>query len=199
MMNYSATEGGAPRRKLSDILNGGADSLRQQWENTEAAGDFAPLPSGTYTARIISGELEASKTRNTPGYKLTFRVLEGEYAGRLIWLDLWLTPAALPMAKRDLAKLAVTSITQLEQPLPPGIRCTVKVALRKDDDGSEYNRVRSFDVIGIDADPTADADFAPSDDAAQTADVLDRAGGNGDAALLDVGPAGRREGLPDAR
>jgi hypothetical protein len=65
------------------------------------------------------------------------------------------------MSKRDLGKLGVTSIEQLEQPLPAGIRCTVKLALRRDDDGAEYNRVRGFDVIGIDADPTADPDFAP--------------------------------------
>lgn len=151
-----------PRRRLSDILNGGAESLRSQWERTQAAADFAPLPAGTYTARILSGELFTSRTNATPGYKLTFKVLDGEHAGRQVWHDLWLTPAALPMTKRDLAKLGVTSVEQLEAPIPPGIRCKVKLALRRDDDGTEYNRVRSFDVLGIDADATADSDFAPS-------------------------------------
>lgn len=149
------------RRRLSDILNGGADSLRSQWTTTEAAGDFKPLPTGVYVARIASGELSKAKT-GTPGYKLCFKVLEGEHAGRLLWHDIWLTPAALPMAKRDLAKLGVTDPVQLESPLPPGIRCAVKVTLRREDDGTEHNRVKHFDVIGIDADPTADADFAPS-------------------------------------
>jgi len=32
------------------------------------------------------------------------------------------------MSKRDLAKLCVTSLDQLDQPLPPGIRCKVKLA-----------------------------------------------------------------------
>lgn len=150
------------RRLLSDIVNGGADSLRNQWDQTKAAADFAPLPAGTYTARILSGELFTSRTNATPGYKLCFRVLDGEHAGRQLWHDLWLTPAALPMTKRDLAKLGVTSVEQLEAPIPPGIRCRVKLALRRDDDGTEYNRVRSFDVLGIDADATADPDFAPS-------------------------------------
>ena len=63
------------------------------------------------------------------------------------------------MAKRDLAKLGVSALEQLERPLPPGIRCKVKLALRRDDDGAEYNRVRTFEVVGIDA-PTADP-FAP--------------------------------------
>ena len=54
------------------------------------------------------------------------------------------------MAKRDLAKLGVTALEQLERPLPPGIRCKVKLALRRDDDGTEYNRVKTFEVVGID-------------------------------------------------
>jgi hypothetical protein len=148
--------------KLSDILsNGSAEGLKQQWAETEAAGEFAPLPTGEYVARIIGGELMTSRTNGTPGYKLTFRVLEGEHEGRQFWLDIWLTPAALPMAKRDLSKLGVTSLEQLERPLPPGMRCRVKLALRKEDDNSEHNKVRRFDVIGID-EPERDA-FAPAE------------------------------------
>jgi hypothetical protein len=157
-MGHDTTNAGAARRKLSDILNGGGESLRLAWANTAAASDFTPLPAGTYVARIVSGELATAKS-GTPGYKLTFKVLEGEYAGRQFWHDIWLTAAALPMAKRDLGKLGVTSLEQLEKPLPPGIRCGVKLALRRGDDGTEYNRVRAFDVIGIDK--PEDDDFAP--------------------------------------
>ena len=157
-MQSHDTSHAANRRKLSDILSGGADSLRDQWATTEAATDFAPMPAGTYTARVIAGELTNARS-GTPGYKLTFRVIDGEHAGRQFWHDVWLTQAALPMAKRDLGKLGVTSLEQLEAPLPPGIRCSCKLALRRDDDGSEYNRVRSFDVIAIEDDPTADPDF----------------------------------------
>ena len=74
---------------------------------------------------------------------------------------MWLTPAALPMAIRDLKKLEVTALEQLERPLPPGIRCRVKLALRRDNDGNEHNRVRTFDAVGIDP-PEVDP-FAPSD------------------------------------
>jgi hypothetical protein len=155
---------GAPRRKLSDILNGGADTLRDAWGKTDAASDFAPLPAGTYTARVMAGELFTAKS-GTPGYKLTFRVIEGEHAGRQFWHDVWLTPQALPMAKRDLGKLGVTDVEQLESPLPSGIRCACKLALRRDDGGTEYNRVRTFDVIGVDAEPAVDADFAPDEPA----------------------------------
>jgi hypothetical protein len=65
------------------------------------------------------------------------------------------------MAKRDLAKLGVTALEQLERPLPQGIRCKVKLVLRRDDDGTETNKVKRFDVLGIDL-PDVDA-FAPVD------------------------------------
>ena len=142
------------RKSLSDILHGSdREIITQQWGETKAAEDFVPLPSGEYVARIVGGELFTSKTKDTAGYKLTFKVSEGEFAGRYFWHDVWLTPAALPMAKRDLGKLGVTALEQLEGPLPPGIRCRVKLALRKDDDGNEYNRVKRFEVVGIDEPP----------------------------------------------
>lgn len=148
--------------RLSDILSqgGDGDDFKRLWENTQAAGDLTPLLPGEYTAHIIDGTLATSKTNATPGYKLTFKVLEPETsAGRLFWLDCWLTPAALPQSKRDLGKLGVTSLEQLERPLPKFIRCRVKLALRRDDDGNERNRVRSFEVVGID--PPEDDPFAP--------------------------------------
>jgi hypothetical protein len=149
------------RKKLTDILlNSDRAQLEKAWSEAKAAEDFGPLPSGEYVARIIDGTAATAKS-GTPGYKLAFQVLEGEHAGRRFWHDVWLTPAAMPMAKRDLGKLGVTSLDQLDNPLPPGIRCKVKLALRKDDDGNEYNRVRSFEVLGIDP-PEADA-FAPTD------------------------------------
>ncbi|HND55925.1 MAG TPA: DUF669 domain-containing protein [Pirellulaceae bacterium] len=147
--------------KLSDILgNGSGDKLRAAWSDTQAADEFEPLPAGTYVARVVSGELFTSRTNGTPGYKLAFKVLEGEHAGRQVWLDVWLTEAALPMAKRDLAKLGVVRLEQLEAPLPRGIRCSVRVALRTADDGTKFNVVRSFEVVGIDP-PDVDP-FAPA-------------------------------------
>jgi len=109
----------------------------------------------------MTGELGQSR-KGTPQYTLTFKVIDGEYAKRHVWHTLYLTPAALPMTKRDLSKLNVTDLAQLDSPLPAGvIRCKVRVALRRDDDGTERNRVRGFDVLGID-EPELDP-FAPDD------------------------------------
>ena len=166
--------------RLSDIIaNGtGGGTIRDAWDSTTAAGDFGPLPPGGYVACIISGEIKQSKSNATPGYSLTFEVIEpAEHKGRKFWHDCWLTPAAMPATKRDLGKLGVTNLEQLENPLPRFIRCKCKPALRKDDDGTEANRLKSFEVIGIDL-PEADA-FAPAEQ------VIDRQPGD-DAELLEV-------------
>ena len=34
--------------------------------------------------------------KSTPGYKIEFEILDGDYRGRKLWHDCWLTPAALP-------------------------------------------------------------------------------------------------------
>ncbi len=188
------TENPTNRRRLSDILAGDTDEIRDQWDHTEAAADFAPLPPGEYECHIQSGELFTAKS-GTPGYKIVFRVLDGEHVGRQLWHDLWLTAPALPMSKRDLGKLGVTALEQLETPLPPGcIRCKVRVALQRDDDGAEYNRVRRFDVLGID-EPKTDP-FAPAESAdakpvdADAGDASFEHGANVSAQDTDTTPQG---------
>jgi len=151
--------------KLTDIISSGTNqsNLQDAWNATQAADDYGkPLPAGEYVARIIQGNLKQSKANQTPGYSLTFEVIEpAEFKGRKFWHDNWLTPAAMPQTKRDLGKLGVTSLEQLENPLPKYIRCKCKVAHRKEDNGTESNRLRSFDVLGIDI-PEQDP-FAPTD------------------------------------
>jgi hypothetical protein len=151
-----------PRKSLVDILNGGMDraSLARAFDETEAADDMRPLPPGVYRCRLTSGELTNAKS-GTPGYAMTFTVDDGEHKGRKLWHTAWLTAAALPVTKRDLAKLGVTSLDQLDQPLPVVFVCDVRVALRADDDGTERNRVVKFDVVGVIENPTVDPDFGP--------------------------------------
>jgi len=145
--------------KLSDILNGHGGNFDTVWNSTQAVGEFGPVPRGAYICHVTKGELESSRTNRTPGYKVEFTILDGEFKGRKLWLDCWLTPAALPQTKRDLAKLGITSPAQMEQSLPRGIRCNVTAVLRKDDNGVERNKVRTFEVVGIDT-PEVDP-FAP--------------------------------------
>lgn len=174
----------APRRRLTDILRGNLEALRDQWNSTKTATDFLPLPAGTYECHVRDIRL-FNATTGTPGVKIRFDVCEGEYVGRALFHDCWLTPAALPQTKRDLLKLGIDSFDTLESAtVPPGrIRCKVRVALRRNDDGVEHNRVVRFDVIGID-EPERDP-FAP-DDCKVVKDDL----GNQGATVAGCRPAG---------
>lgn len=155
--------------KLTQILGGNGGNFRTMWGNTEAADEFGPLPKGQYTCHATKGDLEASRSKRTPGYSVEFTVIEGPFKGRKIWTNFWLTPAALPQSKRDLRKLGITSPEHLEQPLPRGIRCKVNVVVRCDDDGVERNKVQSFEMLGIDK-PEIDP-FAPKSDDSGTDSV----------------------------
>jgi hypothetical protein len=147
-------------RRLVDILNGESrDDLARRFEETEAAPEYAPVPKGVYAAELSSGELTNSGS-GTPGYTLGFTICEGEFTGRRVWHTLWLTPAAMPMTKRDLTKLGITKLEQLERPVPPGIVCQLTVAVRTDDDGETRNRVTRYEIVEIRPDSTADVDFA---------------------------------------
>lgn len=160
------------RKKLSDILHtGDQDRLKKAWSETKAAEDLVPIPSGVYVAKLVDASMHTSKRKGTPGFKLVFETIEGEHAGRKLWHDIWLTENAIPMAKKDLAKFGISSLDQLDQPLPATFICKVNVALRREDDGIEWNRVRAFEVLRtekLENDP-----FAPDDnpDAEPDADV----------------------------
>ena len=145
--------------RLSDILNGSGDYFKD-WNDVKAAGDDGPIPRGQYICHLTKGELRNSRTKGTPGIVLEFTVIEGDCKGRKVWHDLWFTDLAKPRTKRDLDRLGITDPErQLDHPMPRWIRCNVTVVVHRDDDGTERNKVQSFEVIGRD-EPEVNA-FAP--------------------------------------
>ncbi len=148
------------RPRLRDIVRGNAADFNRTWNETEASSGFDPLPPGTYRCLVSDGCLFTSKTNATPGFKITFQVIDPPHAGRKVWHDVWLSSKALSMAKGELAKLGITSPDQLEQPLPPGLIANVQVIQRTDDNGVVFNRVKTFKVI--ESDIPAD-DYRPDD------------------------------------
>lgn len=150
------------RKKLTDILHGSErDRLSGIWQSAKPADDLKPILPGEYRCRIIDGNLFNARS-GTAGYKLTLEVLDGDYEGRRLWHDIWITEAAASLAKRDLGKLGVTSLEQLNDPLPEGIIIAAKVGIRRNDDGAEYNRITRFDVVAIEH-PEPEP-FAPRED-----------------------------------
>jgi hypothetical protein len=153
------------KKLLRDIVKGTVDDFKQTWDRTEASEGFPPFPSGQYRCLIAGGEMFNTDKNSTPGYKVVFEVTTSPYAGRKFWHSIWLTDKALAMAKAELAKLGITRPEQLEQPLPPGMIADVKVVLRTNDDGDQFNRVKTFQVIQSEV-PAAD--FAPPPEAPKT-------------------------------
>jgi len=148
------------RKKLSDILRNGGGWMDGNWGDIPPAPDFGcPIPPGKYIAHVKDGELFSART-GTAGYKLTFEIIEGEHKGRRCWYDIWLTDAAKKQAVRDLRKLGIHGKEQLEKPIPRWLRCEIRVGLQTSDQGEEQNRVRAFEVIGID--PPEPEPFAPA-------------------------------------
>ncbi len=139
----------APRKRLSDILNGTSQGFKDIWSQTAPAPELAPVPAGQYVVSTIGSRLDLATT-GTPFYELTFEIAEGDYSGRKLWARFYLTAAALPMSRRELAKLGITDPGQLEQPLPARFRLKVRVALRVGDDGLQRNEVRGIvEVLGV--------------------------------------------------
>jgi hypothetical protein len=152
------------KRPTYESISGSDDDFNRLWESTEAAPEMAPLPSGSYRCLVSDGRLAQAAT-GTRSYKVAFAIIDGKYTNRKVWMDLWLTDRALAMTKRDLAKLQITRPEQLNKPPRPGIIAEVRVALRTEDDGRQYNKVNGFtivekapapSVLGADADEEAD-------------------------------------------
>ncbi|MFO0809700.1 MAG: hypothetical protein U0746_13835 [Gemmataceae bacterium] len=100
------------------------------------------------TSRLSSA---ATCSPPDPGRWKAPAVVLRHHAGRKVWHDVWLTEAAVKLAKRDLAKLGITDPAQLEQPLPEGIKVRLRVGMRRSDDGREFNDVSRFDVIAVES------------------------------------------------
>lgn len=128
-----------PKKKLSEIVKDMA-ALKQQWGSTKPAPDTdKPIPAGLYVCELLDGSAFETRT-GTPGYKVTLKVREGEFAGRLVWHDFYLSEKALPYTLRALARIGITAPEQLDRPLPPGLVVKAKVVVSKRDDGPSATR-----------------------------------------------------------
>jgi hypothetical protein len=139
---------------LSDAFSGGfAD-----FDNTEAAPEFTPVPPGVYVARVQSGE--ATQTRaGADAYRMRFEIVEGQHAGRTL-LRMWtFSEKAKKYTKRDLGLFGITSMAQLLSPFPEAGReyvVRLVVALQRGNDGIERNDIKSITVVCVTNSPAAD-------------------------------------------
>ena len=170
-----------PKKKLSDIVKDMA-ALKQQWANTKPAADTdKPIPPGEYVCALVEGNAGESGSGKAY-YKITLRVASGEYAGRLVWHDFYLSPAALPYTMRAFSKIGVTDLEQLDDGLPPGLAVKAKIVVKTLDNASERNEVKSWVLAEVNADAKPGTPNAPAEPAPWAVDLgaLDTDNAKGD-------------------
>jgi hypothetical protein len=127
------------------------------FDAAEAAPEFAPLPPGIYSARVLRGEYCSTKA-GADAYRLRFEVTEGPQTGKTVIRTWTFGPKALPYTKRDLAPFGLNKSEKLLSPFPePGREYLVRlvVALQRGDDGIERNDVKKIDVLHVIESPAA--------------------------------------------
>ncbi len=111
------------------------------------AGEFVPIPDGDYEIVIENNEIITSKTSGNPGFKLSTKIIAGEFKGRLVTSTSWITENTIPYFKGMLARLEV-KINKLEDLLDvklTGKRYIVNIVSERNDNDKVYPRIR--DVI----------------------------------------------------
>lgn len=136
-------------------------SIVEMFEKTQAAGEVRLIPAGSYRCLVDDVQVSEAKT-GTPSVRLTLVVDDGEQKGTRLWHRLWLTAAAMPMTKRDLAKLEITRLDDLS--FHPGTVVAADVGVETGDDGVERNVIKMFEVVGRLGDPIEDPEFGQEDD-----------------------------------
>lgn len=122
---------------VKSIKKSDFDNVLKQFEAAPSGNE--PLPSGNYTAKIVSGELFEAKT-GTPGYKITWKVIDGEFADHLFWQDLYLSAKAMNGSKWRLVKLG---ITDLRNPPPAGICAELELAIKSGEE-TDFNEIKKI-------------------------------------------------------
>jgi len=111
--------------------------------------NFDPLPAGQYVAMIVASEEKTSQN----GHRfvtLEFEILEGQYKGRKLWVNLNLyhpNPETVKFARAELASICLAvgvpapqDSTQLHNtPITISVRC-----VNRKDNGELQNRVRGY-------------------------------------------------------
>lgn len=126
--------------------------LGAAFDNTLPAEALPPIPAGEYAAQWVDGTLGESR-KGTPFYQARFEIASGEHTGRRLLHRWYLSAAALPYSRRDLAALGFDSFAKLQSNAVPRGLVRLRVALRRDDTGATFNEIRAVIPGGPEPDP----------------------------------------------
>lgn len=123
-----------------------------QAEMKEALEDrYELLPAGTYIAEITRSEIKDNNSGSGNRLSLGFKILDGQYAGRLVFQDITLRNAndiAQQIGRKQMAQLlhACGKTGVQDSGELHGIPIQIKVAIRKDKTGlyDDQNEIKKF-------------------------------------------------------
>ena len=127
--------------------------------------EFTPLPAGIYNAQVIDSDLKPTKNGTGHYLQLTWKVLDGQYAGRLAFDRLNIHNAnetATKIGQQQLSALChAAGVLQVQDSSQLHNRpCRIKVVIRKDDHYGDSNEIKGYEAIAG-AKPAAPAFMAP--------------------------------------
>jgi hypothetical protein len=134
---------------LSEIFTGAGGGGLGAFDSTPPAPGMEPIPPNVYDAVVVHGELVQTRSGND-GYRIRFRIVEGPYAGRLVFRTWSFSERAIAYSKRDLALFGLTNSAKLLAPFPEvGREYRVKlwVAVQCSDGGSAFNDVKKVQLV----------------------------------------------------
>ncbi|TWT71552.1 DUF669 domain-containing protein [Crateriforma conspicua] len=134
----------------------------------EPANDLEPIPVGKYVAVITDSEMKPTKSGAGNYLQLTFQIIEGEHANRLLWVRLNLdnpNATAVEIARRELSAIcrAVGVLTPTDSTDLHNLPCNIHVKVkRRSDTGELQNEVKGYSRRDASAKPIAASEMSSS-------------------------------------
>ena len=132
--------------------------------------DYQPLPAGQYVAVITDSEMKPTKSGTGNYLQLTFQIVEGEYANRLLWVRLNLdnpNATAVQIARRELSSIcrSVGVLVPTDSADLHNLPCMIHVRVkRRSDTGELQNEIKGYSKKDAVAQPIAASEVGNSSD-----------------------------------
>ena len=136
----------------------------------EPADDLEPVPTGKYVAVITDSEMKPTKSGTGNYLQLTFQIVEGEYANRLLWVRLNLdnpNATAVQIARRELSSIcrSVGVLVPTDSADLHNLPCMIHVRVkRRSDTGELQNEIKGYSKKDAVAQPIAASEVGNSSD-----------------------------------
>lgn len=133
----------------------------------EPADDLEPIPVGKYVAVITDSEMKPTKSGTGNYLQLTFQIVEGEFANRLLWVRLNLdnpNATAVDIARRELSSIcrSVGVLVPTDSAELHNLPCVIHVRVkRRNDTGELQNEIKGYSARDAKAALTAASETPP--------------------------------------